>query len=198
MAEQPTGGATGAEGRELAEAVRTLVEWAHATAGWRPNEVSALVQDFLGGAGAEQSVVTRELPAFEHVNLQTALDAWSARARPDGRGARHRHAAALRRPYAAAAGHRRGRCRRCGCRRPALVDLPNGPGSTLGLPAAGAAAGHRRRRAATSCWCRARASTSQASGRGGRAAGRARPGRARRAGRAALPSSTSTAASCWT
>jgi hypothetical protein len=71
-------GATEAEGRELAEAVRTLVEWAHATAGWRPNEVSALVQRVLGDRGAEQSVVTRQLPPFEHVNLQVALDAWSA------------------------------------------------------------------------------------------------------------------------
>jgi len=29
------------------------------------------------------SVVTRELAPFEHVNLQTAVDAWSARAAPD-------------------------------------------------------------------------------------------------------------------
>ena len=42
------------------------------------NEGSALVRDFLGSDGVQHSVVTRELPAFEHVNLQTAIDAWSA------------------------------------------------------------------------------------------------------------------------
>ena len=40
------------------------------------NEVVALVVDFLGEDGSTHSVVTRQLPPFEHVNLQTALEAW--------------------------------------------------------------------------------------------------------------------------
>ncbi len=43
------------------------------------NEVVALVSDYLGAEGRERSVVGRSLPPFEHVNLQTALDAWAAR-----------------------------------------------------------------------------------------------------------------------
>jgi ATPase family associated with various cellular activities (AAA) len=70
-------GATEDQGRELAEAVLALVGWAHATAGQQPNEVAALVQEVLGDPGAAHSVVTRQLPPFEHVNLQVALDAWS-------------------------------------------------------------------------------------------------------------------------
>jgi hypothetical protein len=78
VADETADGAREAEGRQLAEAVRALVEWAHATAAWRPNEVAALVQDVLGGSGVARSVVTRQLPPFEHVNLQVALDAWAA------------------------------------------------------------------------------------------------------------------------
>jgi hypothetical protein len=51
--------------------------WLHATEGGARNEVASLVRDVLGEAGDEHSVVTRRLPPFEHVNLQTALDAWS-------------------------------------------------------------------------------------------------------------------------
>src|SRR3984893_10888584 len=76
------------------------------------------------------SAVSRELPPFEHVNLQTAIDAWSARA---GRavdvqgvllpqhyrlGLQEIVSAAAMPPVRLTA--------------PALVDLPNGPGSTLG------------------------------------------------------------------
>ena len=54
------------------------MEWVHSDAFAEDrNEVAALVVDFLGGEAAERSVVTRLLPVFEHVNLQTALDAWS-------------------------------------------------------------------------------------------------------------------------
>ena len=70
------------QAREFAAAFRGFLDWVHspaAGAGQR-NEVSALVHDFLGPGGAHHSVVTRELPPFEHVNLQTAIDAWSARA----------------------------------------------------------------------------------------------------------------------
>jgi hypothetical protein len=121
------------QAREFATAFRSFLDWVHSTARREDNEVSALVRDFLGSAGAQHSVVTRELPAFEHVNLQTAIDAWSAR---EGRSAEVRGIAlpphhgglslqqlvageALPPPRLTA---------------PALADLPNGPSSTLGCP----------------------------------------------------------------
>ena len=67
------------EAREFALAFRGFLDWVHATAPRERNEVSVLVRDFLGPEGTRHSVVTRRLPAFEHVNLQTAVDAWSAR-----------------------------------------------------------------------------------------------------------------------
>src|SRR5215831_13696850 len=65
------------QAREFAAAFRSFMDWAHSTAG-HDNEVSALVRDFLGPEGLDYSVVSRTLPPFEHVNLQTAVDAWSA------------------------------------------------------------------------------------------------------------------------
>ena len=74
-----------AQAREFAATFRRLTEWAHRVAGTQDgNEVSRLVRDYLGADGVAHSVVTRDLPPFEHVNLQTALDAWLAR---DGRTA---------------------------------------------------------------------------------------------------------------
>ena len=79
----------------------------------------------------QQSVVTRELAPFEHVNLQTALDAWSARA---GRTVEVR-GIALPPHYGGlslqqlVAGEGLPPLRLTA---PALTDLPNGPGSTLG------------------------------------------------------------------
>src|SRR5215475_5732876 len=64
------------EARSFAAAFRSFLDWVHA--GWdddRQNEVVGLVGAFLGDR-ASHSVVTRSLPVFEHVNLQTALDAW--------------------------------------------------------------------------------------------------------------------------
>src|SRR5919206_3937146 len=79
MTEGVPGGASEAEARSLAAAFRALVAWAHASENLgERNEVAALVRDVLGEAGEAESVVTRELPPFEHVNLQTALDAWLA------------------------------------------------------------------------------------------------------------------------
>ena len=84
-----------------------------------------------GADGAQQSVVTRELAPFEHVNLQTALDAWSARA---GRTVEVR-GIALPPHYGGlslqqlVAGEGLPPLRLTA---PALTDLPNGPGSTLG------------------------------------------------------------------
>ena len=121
-----------AEAREFAVAFRTFLDWINTFAhGEERNEVVALITDFLGAEGAAHSVVTRELPPLEHVNLQTALDAWCARPgrTVDIRGITvppHHEppnlqqlvAARLMAPIRLAA--------------PALADLPNGPGSTLG------------------------------------------------------------------
>ena len=48
------------------------LEWIHSPAAGvgNDNEVSKLVRDFLGPEGTHHSVVTRDLPRFEHVNLQ--------------------------------------------------------------------------------------------------------------------------------
>jgi hypothetical protein len=70
------------EAREFAAAFSAFLNWIHESdqeSGNR-NPVAALVADFLGREAAAHSVVSRELPPFEHVNLQTAIDAWSARA----------------------------------------------------------------------------------------------------------------------
>ncbi len=75
-----TAGAAPSEARDFARAFRSFLEWVHGAddgddAG---NEVVGLIRDFLGAEGLARSVVSRRLPAFEHVNLQTALEAWSA------------------------------------------------------------------------------------------------------------------------
>jgi hypothetical protein len=120
------------EAREFAEAFRGFLDWIDTfPRGEERNEVVALITDFLGAEGMAHSVVTRELPPLEHVNLQTALDAWCARPgrTVDIRGIavpphfeppnlQQLVAARSMAPIRLAA--------------PALADLPNGPGSTLG------------------------------------------------------------------
>ena len=70
--------ASESEGREFARRFRSFLDWVHSGADEEHvNEVVALVRDYLGAAGIAESVVTRELAPFEHVNLQTALDVWS-------------------------------------------------------------------------------------------------------------------------
>jgi hypothetical protein len=94
------------------------------------NEVAALVVDFLGEGAADKSVLTRTLPPFEHVNLQTALDAWSHEPgrQVEVRGFSvppHHNSVSLQQlitgngmpPLRLSA--------------PPLVDIPNGPGSGL-------------------------------------------------------------------
>ena len=72
-------GPSDSEAREFAQAFRSFLQWVHSDAAeGERNEVAKLVADFLSDEGREHSVVTRTLPLFEHVNLQTALDAWSA------------------------------------------------------------------------------------------------------------------------
>src|SRR5215469_2484646 len=119
------------QAREFAAAFRGFLDWVHSTATREDNEVSALVRDFLGPDGVHHSVVTRELPPFEHVNLQTAVEAWSAR---PGRAVEVR-GIALPPHYGGlslqllVAGEALPPLRLTA---PALADLPNGPGSTLG------------------------------------------------------------------
>ena len=69
------------EARAFAASFSKFLDWVHAAAraGEEHNEVVQLVRDHIGPDRAEHSVVTRELPPFEHVNLQAAIDAWSAR-----------------------------------------------------------------------------------------------------------------------
>jgi hypothetical protein len=121
------------QAREFAAAFREFLDWIHSPAAGAgsDNEVSALVRDFLGPDGTHHSVVTRDLPRFEHVNLQTAIDTWCARAGRvvEVRGIAmppHYGGLSLQQlvggdglpPIRLTA--------------PALTDLPNGPGSTLG------------------------------------------------------------------
>ncbi len=121
-----------AEAREFAAAYLRFFEWVQsvgARAGDR-NEVVALVQDVLGPAGAAESVVARELAAFEHVNLQTALNAWSAAPgrRVDVRGIAvppHYGGVWLQQLISGEA------LPPLRLSAPGLVDLPNGPGTTL-------------------------------------------------------------------
>jgi len=118
------------QAREFAAAFRDFLDWIHSSGTEEGNEVSVLVRDFLG-PGLHHSVVTRELPPFEHVNLQTAFDAWSACA---GRSVEVR-GIALPPHYGGlslqqlVAGEALPPLRLTA---PALTDLPNGPGSTLG------------------------------------------------------------------
>jgi len=72
--------ATDEEGHEFARAFRTFLTWVHEDShhGSRQNEVVHLVREHLGPDRIERSVVVRELAPFDHVNLQVALDAWTA------------------------------------------------------------------------------------------------------------------------
>jgi DNA polymerase III delta prime subunit len=67
------------EAREFARALRAVLEWVHSpqATGDGGNEVVRLVREWLGQDGLAHSVVRRDLPPFEHVNLQVALDAWA-------------------------------------------------------------------------------------------------------------------------
>src|SRR5580693_2025949 len=119
-----------AEAREFAAAFRGFMEWVHQAADEGRNEAGALVAGFLGPGSEDHSVVSRDLPVFEHVNLQTAIDAWSAR---PGRAVEvhgillpPHHSVQL---HQLLGGEWAGRLRLTA---PALVDLPNGPRSTLG------------------------------------------------------------------
>jgi hypothetical protein len=120
------------EATEFAAAFRSFLEWVHSDeVGARErNEVVALVADFLGAQGPAYSVVARSLPVLEHVNLQTALNSWSGQ--PGRTVVVHgitippHHGAVSLQQLVTGEGIPRLRLSA-----PPLVDLPNGPGSTL-------------------------------------------------------------------
>ena len=123
-------GASDQEAREFADAFRTFLMWVHAAQSAVRNGVAALVGEFIGDGVSDRSVVSRSLRSFEHVNLQTELDAWSCE--PGREVAVHgisvppHHGAASLQQIIAGDGI--GQLRLSA---PALIDLPNGPGSTL-------------------------------------------------------------------
>jgi hypothetical protein len=120
------------EMRAFAATFRSFLEWLHsdqASARDR-NEVVEAIGTFLGPEGRARSVVTRTLPVFEHVNLQTALDAWSTE--PDRsvtvQGITippHHGSVGLQQLVTGEA------IPPLRLSAPPLVDLPDGPGSTL-------------------------------------------------------------------
>ena len=120
-----------AQAREFALAFRSFLDWVHsAEHDDSLRSVPDLIAGFLGADGVDHSVVTRELAPFEHVNLQTALDAWVARPgrRCEVQGLAlppHHAPPALQQLVTAELVPLR-------LAPPALNDLPNGPGSTLG------------------------------------------------------------------
>ena len=124
-------GASESEAREFGVVFQSFLEWIHANEWERGrNEVAALVTDYLGEGAIEHSVVTRSLPPFEHVNLQTALDAWSREVgrevRLQGVSLPPHHGPVTLQQLLAGRGMAPLRLSA-----PPLVDLPNGPGSTL-------------------------------------------------------------------
>ena len=129
MSQAEVGRASEQEAREFAAGLRSLLTWLQAPDA-EANEVAALVREVLGEAGEAQSVVTRQLPPFEHVNLQTALDRWSA---AEGRAVQVRGIAlpphfggiSLQQLVSGEA------LPPLRLSAPGVVDLPNGPGSTL-------------------------------------------------------------------
>ena len=122
--------ASEAEAQAFAAQLRSFLEWVHGGSADGTNEVVRLITDFLGPVGTATSVVSRSLPPFEQVNLQTAINAWSGAA---GREVAV-HGFAMPPHYMAAnlqqlmTGDGLPPLRLTA---PALSDLPNGPDSTL-------------------------------------------------------------------
>jgi hypothetical protein len=120
------------EVRAFTAAFRAFLEWVTTAGGdgAEANEVVRLVGDFLGDRAGAHSVLTRALPAFEQVNLQTALGAWMAE---PGRSVAtygvsippHHGSVSLQQIVSGQA------ISFISLSPPELIDLPNGPGSTL-------------------------------------------------------------------
>lgn len=66
------------ESQRFAVAFLAMLEWVHQGGQGPANEVVAVVREHLGTDDQDQSVVTQEMATFEQVNLQVALNAWSA------------------------------------------------------------------------------------------------------------------------
>lgn len=116
---------------QFGAAFQSFLEWARAFPGADDrSDVSVLITDFLGAGASERSVVAKVRPPFEHVNLQAALDAWSAD--PEREVAVHgislppHHGPVDLQQLLMAEGMRHVRLSP-----PAFADLPSGPGSTL-------------------------------------------------------------------
>jgi hypothetical protein len=117
---------------QFGAAFHEFLRWAQEEFAWsgQRSEVSVLISEFLDPGAAEESVVTKALPAFEHVNLQTALDAWSAEPGREvivhGISLPPHHGPVELQQLMTAEGTRHVRLSA-----PALVDLANGPATTL-------------------------------------------------------------------
>ena len=125
-------GASDSEAQEFAAAFRSFLEWVHSedAQGRERNEVVSLVGDYLGEDGSARSVVSRSLAPFEHVNLQTALNAWSRE--PGREVAVHGFTIPPHHPPATLQQILTGQgLPWLRLSAPVLADLPNGPGSTL-------------------------------------------------------------------
>lgn len=119
------------QAREFGAAFRSFLGWVHNEGADHPDPpVVALLREHLGPVGTGHSVVARELPPYEQVNLQTALDAWGAR---PGRTVSvhglttppHYQSAGLQQLVTGEdVAHIR-------LSAPELVDLPSGPGRVL-------------------------------------------------------------------
>lgn len=69
------------QARDFAHAFRRFLEWVHdEETQSRANPVVARICDHLSVQSLEHSVVSRQLPPFEQVNLQVALDVWMSEA----------------------------------------------------------------------------------------------------------------------
>jgi hypothetical protein len=116
----------------FAATFRSFLEWVHSAAGGvnDRNEVTLLVAEVLGPEGVARSVVTKDLPPFEHVNLQTAIDAWSEvpGRSVDLRGITLPPHFGIVSLHQLASGEAMPPLRLSA---PPLTDLPNGPHSTL-------------------------------------------------------------------
>jgi len=123
-------GASDSEAREFAAVFLAFLDWVHSERRDERNEVVALVREHLGEAAAEHSVVTRSLPPFEHVNLQTALNAWTRE--PGREVAVHGFSIPPHHPPVTLQQLMAGEhLPPLHLSAPALADLSNGPGSTL-------------------------------------------------------------------
>jgi hypothetical protein len=122
-------GPSDSEAREFAASFQSFLQWVHSTDRVR-SEVPDVVAGFLGEEVSDRSVVSRSLRPFEHVNLQTALNAWSVEPGREvvvqGISVPPHHGGASLQQIISGEGI--GQLRLSA---PPLVDLPNGPGSTL-------------------------------------------------------------------